>query len=181
MNQNNAAAPTARREFLCKSAAVGVSAVVILVPAAAGLATLLDPLRRKGSAGSFLRVANFSSLPEDGTPREIAIVADRRDAWNKFPQVRVGAIYLRRTGPDSVEALNVVCPHAGCFVNYLPAKREYLCPCHNSLFALNGAIQDPKSPTPRPLDSLETKIINDEVWVKFENFRAGTREKIPLA
>lgn len=181
MNQHRDPPQRGRRDFLIKSAAMGLGAIVVLVPTGVGLATLFDPLRRKGRAGAFVRVATFSSLPDDGTPRELAIVADRQDAWNKFPQVRIGAIYLRRTGPRAVEALNVVCPHAGCFVNYLPDKREYLCPCHNSLFALNGSIQDPKSPTPRPLDTLETKIVNDEVWVKFENFRAGTPEKIPLA
>jgi Rieske Fe-S protein len=181
MSKSNDPAQPDRREFLSKSVAVGLGSVVVLVPTAVGLATLFDPLRRKGAASQFVRVATLSSLPDDSTPREIAIVADRQDAWNKFPQVRIGAIYLRRTGPDKVEALNVVCPHAGCFVNYLPKKREYLCPCHNSLFALDGSIRDPKSPSPRPLDTLETKIIGDEVWVKFENFRAGERAKIPLA
>jgi Rieske Fe-S protein len=181
MKKSNDPAQPDRREFLAKSVSLGVGAVVVLVPTCVGLATLFDPLRRKGGTSVFVRVASLSSMPENGTPREIAIVADRQDAWNKFPQVRIGAIYLRRIGPDKVEALNVVCPHAGCFVNYLPEKREYLCPCHNSLFALDGAIRDPKSPTPRALDTLETKIIGDEVWVKFENFRAGTHEKIPVA
>lgn len=181
MNRSNDPAQPDRREFLAKAASVTVGAIVVLVPTGVGLATLFDPLRRKGGAIVFVRVASLSALPEDGTPREIAIVADRQDAWNKFPQVRIGAIYLRRTAPDKVEALNVVCPHAGCFVNYLPEKREYLCPCHNSLFALDGAIRDPKSPSPRRLDLLETKIVGEDVWVRFENFRAGTHKKIPVA
>ena len=56
----------------------------------------------------------------------------------------------------------------------------YLCPCHNSTFALDGKISSAGSPSPRGLDELEVEIRNDsEVWVKFQNYRAGVPEKIP--
>lgn len=168
-----------RRSFLTKASALTIGAVTTLVPAGAGLITLLDPLRHKAKAGQFTRIAALGSLPDDGTPRQFAVVADREDAWNKFPQVRVGAVYLRKTGPREVQAINVVCPHAGCFVNYQPDERQYLCPCHNSSFALDGAIKDKSSPSPRPLDALEVKVQEDgSILVKFENYRAGVHEKI---
>ena len=64
----------------------------------------------------------------------------RTDAWNKAPQTPIGAVYLRRAGEKTVQALNVVCPHAGCFVDYNPAANGYSCPCHNSTFkASDGA------------------------------------------
>jgi Rieske Fe-S protein len=73
-----------------------------------------------------------------------------------------------------------VCPHAGCFVDYLDARKSYLCPCHNSTFALDGKVNDPKSPSPRGLDELEVEVRdNSEVWVKFQNYRAGISQKIP--
>jgi len=57
----------------------------------------------------------------------------------------------------------------------------YFCPCHRSSFTLDGAILDPKSPSPRPLDDLPVEIRNGtEIWVKFQNFRAGTHDKIPV-
>ena len=38
-----------------------------------------------------------------------------------------------------------------------------------------------KSPSPRGLDELEVEIRSDnEIWVKFQNFRAGEKEKIPV-
>ena len=110
------------------------------------------------------------------------MVANRSDAWNKYPHVPVGAVYLRRTGDKTIQALNVVCPHAGCFVDYVEDRKSFLCPCHSSSFALNGTIADPKSPSARPLDSLEVEIRNGaEIWVKFQNFRAGQAEKTPVA
>jgi len=76
----------------------------------------------------------------------------------------------------------VVCPHAGCFVEYKPAGRRYVCPCHASSFGLDGAIADPASPSPRGLDELAVEMrAGGEVWVLFQNFQAGTREKVPVA
>ncbi len=101
------------------------------------------------------------------------------DAWNKFPQVPIGAVYLRRTGEKTVEALNVVCPHAGGFVDYVPDKNCFICPLHNSKFALDGQISDPKSPAARAMDALEVEIRDGAIWVKFQNFQSGPAEKIP--
>lgn len=170
-----------RRSFFKKLAANVVGALITLVPFAAGLAVWLDPARRKGSAGGQLvRVANLNALPDDGVPRKFAVVANRVDAWNRSPETTIGAVYLRREKGGKPRAFNVVCPHAGCFVDYAAAKGSYLCPCHNSTFALDGKINDPKSPSPRDLDELEVEIRDDsEVWVKFQNYRAGISKKIP--
>ena len=68
-----------------------------------------------------------------------------------------GAVYLRRRG-DSIAALNVVCPHAGCFVNVAADRSSFLCPCHKSSFDLDGAVNDPASPSPRDMDALEVEV-----------------------
>lgn len=171
-----------RREFVKKACAVCLGTAAVLVPAAAGLTVLFDPLRRKTAAGEMMLITTLEALPADGTPQKFAIRADRVDAWTKFPNAPVGAIYLRRTGEKSVEAVNVVCPHAGCFVDFRSEKKDYYCPCHNSAFGLNGEITDPRSPSPRGLDTLETEIRKDtEVWVLFQNFMTGKSEKVPVA
>jgi menaquinol-cytochrome c reductase iron-sulfur subunit len=170
-----------RRGFLKKVAANVVGAVVAIVPFAAGLALWLDPVRRKANAGGqVVRVATLNALPDDGVPRKFPVLASRVDAWNKSPETAVGAVYLRREKGGKPRAFNVVCPHAGCFVDFAPARGSYLCPCHNSTFSLDGRINDPKSPSPRGLDELEVEIRDDsEIWVKFQNYRAGVSQKIP--
>ena len=170
-----------RRGFLKKLFASVIGAVLGLVPMAAGLRVWLDPLRRKAAAGGAVLVGTLEALPADDVPRKFTVVADRVDAWNKFNNVPMGAVYLRRTGDKSVEALNVVCPHAGGFVDYAPAAACFICPFHNSKFALDGKISDPNSPAPRAMDRLEVEIRNGhEVWVKFQNYQAGRAEKIPV-
>lgn len=170
-----------RRGFLKKLLANALGAVITLVPFAAGLAVWLDPVRRKtATGGQLVRVATLNALPEDGVPRKFAVLASRVDAWNRSPETAIGAVYLRREAGGKPRAFNVVCPHAGCFVDYMEAKGAYLCPCHNSTFALDGKINDPKSPSPRGLDELEVEVREGgEVWVKFQNYRAGVTDKIP--
>jgi Rieske Fe-S protein len=153
----------------------------MLPPLAAGLAVILDPLRRKSAQSAFIQVTSLQSLPDDGLPQKFVVISSHVDAWNRTPAIPIGAVYLRRTGPKSVQALNVVCPHAGCFVDFVTARKGYRCPCHNSSFAVDGKVDDPKSPSPRALDELEVEIRNDsEVWVRFQNFVAGHAEKIPV-
>ncbi len=168
-----------RREFCKQACCVAIGGVVGLAPVAAGLPVILDPLRRSVRANGAIRVTTLESLPNDSVPRKFAVIADRSDAWNKFPQVPVGAVYLRRTSETAVQAINVVCPHAGCFVDYIPERKGYLCPCHNSTFGLDGQVSDPKSPSPRGLDDLRVEIrTGGEVWVEFKNFIPGHAEKV---
>jgi menaquinol-cytochrome c reductase iron-sulfur subunit len=184
MNDRSKQSPAAtnRRDFFKKTFAGIISALLALVPLGAGLAVFLDPLRRKSSGGSAIRVTTLDALPNDGVPRKFTVLSTRVDAWNKFRQTPVGAVYLRRTSDGTVHAFNVVCPHAGCFVDFLPERGYYLCPCHNSTFSITGKVDDPSSPAARGLDSLEVEVRNQkEVWVKFQNFQAGHAEKIPVA
>jgi menaquinol-cytochrome c reductase iron-sulfur subunit len=170
-----------RRDFLKKACAAGIGTAIVLVPVGAGLSVLFDPLRRKLAEGEMMFITSIDSLPENGVPQQFAILFSRIDAWSKLPNTPIGAIYLRKTGPNSVEALNVVCPHAGCFVDFRQDKKDYYCPCHNSSFGLDGRITDPKSPAPRGLDHLEVEVRHGkEVWVKFQNFHTGHKEKIPV-
>jgi menaquinol-cytochrome c reductase iron-sulfur subunit len=110
------------------------------------------------------------------------VIAAKTDAWNRFDAAPVGAVYLRRLADGKVEALNVVCPHAGCFVDYVPGSAMFRCPCHQSSFALDGEIADARSPSPRGLDSLAVEVKEDgSVWVAFQNFQAGRPDKVPVA
>jgi len=181
-NASGAGSKTARRDFFKKALAAMIGTILGLVPAVAGLTVFFDPLRRKAATGGAIRVTTLEAVPADGVPRKFPVLATRVDVWNKFSETPIGAVYLRRTGDDKLQAFNVVCPHAGCFVDFLPERGRFLCPCHNSTFTLAGRIDDPASPAPRGLDALEVEVrAGKEVWVKFRNFQAGRAEKIPVA
>lgn len=152
----------------------------LAVPTLVGIVSFLNPLRQKSQSGEFLKLATLETLPDDGTPRKVPVIADREDAWNSFPAEPIGAVFLRREG-DKVSALQVVCPHAGCSIGYVttPKGGQFLCPCHIANFDLSGKRLDATSPSPRDMDSLEVEIRNsNEVWVKFQTFGLGIAEKV---
>lgn len=187
MTSNSSPADPERRGFIKRFAAVVLGAIVTVVPAAAGLIVLLDPLKRKGRSGTadgadFVYVTALAALPADGVPRQFPIVKNRKDAWTTHPQVPVGAVFLLRHADSGVSAFNVVCPHLGCMVSFQPNAGSFLCPCHDSSFRIDGSIENPDSPSPRGMDALEVEIRDEkEIWVRFENFLAGTKSKISVS
>lgn len=179
------AVPTGdRRAFAIKAIALLSGAAAYLVPALAGLISFLNPLGQKSEAGSFRRLASLDDLTVGGPPLKVSIIADRTDAWNYFPNEPIGAVFLRRVKQDQVQVINVVCPHAGCSIQYESASNKFFCPCHSASFDLTGKPLDATSPSPRPLDELEVDreaLKQGEVRVKFQNFRTGTSDKIEEA
>jgi nitrite reductase/ring-hydroxylating ferredoxin subunit len=148
----------ARRGFLAKLLAVCCGGLATLPPIAAGIWMVLDPLSRRGPAATFLPVTELTSVPDDGIPRQFAVVTDRVDAWTGFAAEPIGAVYLcRQPGSNTVEALSATCPHAGCFVEMESREKCFRCPCHNSTFMLDGGIVAP-SPSPRAMDGLVCRV-----------------------
>jgi menaquinol-cytochrome c reductase iron-sulfur subunit len=177
-----------RRNVLAAAAAVIVGGLASLVPLGAGALVFLDPiLRRKTKAAAggeqagrpFRRVATVDSLPADGTPVQVPVIADLTDAWSREPNQPIGAVYLRKLADGQVACFNAICPHAGCFVAYSGERKVFQCPCHTSSFQLDGQRLMP-SPSPRDMDPLvvdEEKLKSGEVWVQFVNYYPGHEER----
>ena len=186
---------TERRGFV-KFCAGAVSVLLGAIPAGIGDRFFLDPLT-KGSASSvastdgdgvqkdadgFINLkVSVASLPEDGTPMSVKVYDDKVDAWNKIPNVPIGTVWLRRTAEGEVIAFNTICPHLGCAVDYRQSNQDFFCPCHTSTFSLDGQRQN--MIPPRDMDALVTKLkpeTNDSIWLKYQDFRAATHEKIEV-
>ncbi|MSR58177.1 MAG: Rieske (2Fe-2S) protein [Planctomycetaceae bacterium] len=172
-----------RRDFMTQAAAIAIGGLVGVLPAAVGLATFLNPLRKSvkaqqaptgSDAEGYFKVARLDALSE--VPQAFKIIADRKDAWNTYPQEAIGAVFLQRLAGDEIRAFNVSCPHAGCSVDFRSGQQSYHCPCHNSAFTVDGT-RNRQSPSPRDLDALFYKVVDGEVLVKFQNFKAGVKEK----
>ena len=180
-----------RRDFLLKAGSVCAGCAVAAVPIAAGLRVVADPVTRDGGTGGgaeapFIPVASLDSLPEDGSPQKFTVRADKSDAWSRFPNQVVGAVFLRRLASEEeaepqIQAFNVVCPHLGCAIEFRDEPRDYFCPCHNSSFALDDGAQEKGSPSARGMDELATRIEGSgEISVQFQNFVMGIPEKKPV-
>lgn len=195
--------PPVRRSVFVQGLTALISFVLVAVPTTIGGLFFLDPLlrRKRSSAGGtdksgaatgkdeegYIRLEVGSDvIPADGTPVSVTVRDDFDDAWNRFVDVPVGSIWLRRNPDGSLVAFNSVCPHLGCSVNYRRGENDFFCPCHTSAFALDGTKTN--QIPPRDMDSLQVALRTDgrddpagqEIWVKFMNFRRTTAEKIPL-
>jgi len=89
---------------------------------------------------------------------------------------------VRKTEEGKVLAWQALCPHAGCVLGVKTVEKSeiFACPCHTAHFDLNGKLLDENSSdSPRNMDSLETKIEDGKVYVKFQNFQFGVSATIP--
>ena len=185
---------SARRAFLTQVLAGSIGAVVGLVPVLSGLIFFLDPLIRGGQssglptvgggvqkdAEGFIKLpVTRSLLPSDGTPQQVTVEDDLVDAWNKFPNVPIGSVWLLRSESEEVTAFSTICPHLGCAVEFRGARRDFYCPCHLSAFKLDGSKDNPIPP--RDMDSLAVKPgMGEEIWVQYRSFRGGISEKVEV-
>jgi menaquinol-cytochrome c reductase iron-sulfur subunit len=177
-----------RRSFLVGFFAAGIGGLVGLVPLAAGLLTYLDPLRRKPVKGVPIPLTTLDSIPDAkaGTVLigQFPVINDRVDAWNLYPQERIGSVYLVvPQGSDQIKALNTICPHLGCAVDTQNTATglQFYCPCHTSRFTLDGE-RLPQCVAPRAMDDLKCEVKKGpdgrlNVSVEFENFLPGLAEK----
>jgi menaquinol-cytochrome c reductase iron-sulfur subunit len=182
-------APPSRRSFFAAAIAILAGSIAILTPIGVGVVSFLTPLFRK-SKSSEVRVALLDQVPDDGRPRSFPVVADREDAWTRYPAQRIGAVYLvRNLGAAKPTAFTAKCPHAGCFIGYTPGEELFKCPCHTSSFKLDGTrARGDAEVSPRDMDELPVEIKTNktadgqevaEVWVEFIDFQTGHKERIP--
>lgn len=166
-----------RRTFLLAGAgAVGACvAGVTLVPAAS---LLTHPLRTPTTSGSdaYVQIGKTEQFGSDA-PVKVDVYADKVDAWNRVEQVKVGSAWVMEREGQLV-AMSSVCPHLGCAIDYDGENRKFVCPCHDSFFSLDGAVET--GPSPRAMDTLDVKAEGDLVALRYERFRQGTENKEPL-
>ena len=171
-----------RRTFMKLGVAGGLGLCAIGAPICAGARTVLAPIFQEGQGGKFYPLAALADLTEK--PIKVSVIDDKKDAWTTLSDQQIGSIYLRKSG-EQVVALQSLCPHAGCMVQFGTVKHPktnvaeelFHCPCHVAHFDLDGVRLDDVSPSPRDLDTLETRIADGTVFVKFENFAFGIAEK----
>lgn len=184
-----------RRSFFARVAGMIVGGIVVVFPFAAGWGVFVDPLKRSrnGANGGdqddtagLVRICPLESLPADGVPHDFVVTADVVDAWTRAVNQRIGEVFLTRTdvdGKPQVKAFTATCPHLGCAVEFDAGDDRFECPCHESAFDKSGQ-KLPGGPSPRDLDSLEVKLVDDNgaqhIWVRFQRFRAGIAERIPV-
>ncbi len=87
-------------------------------------------------------------------PVEMVFRRNRTDGW-KVTSEKSTAWVVKMEG-DGMQAFGPQCTHLGCAYHWDEAKDVFVCPCHNSIFSLDGAVVS--GPAPRPLDRYDVKV-----------------------
>ena len=122
---------------------------VLAVPAGAYL------LAAKGSRknGIFVQAADLT-LMEVGQPREVTFERTRVDGWRTLREKAID--WVVRTDAKNVVAYAPQCTHLGCAYHFEEQQNQFVCPCHDSLFAIDGKVLG--GPAPRPLDRYHVRV-----------------------
>jgi menaquinol-cytochrome c reductase iron-sulfur subunit len=131
------------------AAALGVPALLYL---------FLPP--RAGKQTDWVDAGNLGRL-DVGQPAEVTFRHNSVDGW-KVTSVKETA-WVVRTGENEVVAYSPWCTHLGCAYHWEERQKQFVCPCHNSSFGLDGKVLT--GPAPRPLDRLAVRIEGREIWV----------------
>jgi menaquinol-cytochrome c reductase iron-sulfur subunit len=159
-----------RRNFMVR-AIVGIGAFIsaaVAVPLA-GFGIL--PVLRKQAPG--WSDAGTSADLAVNEPQERRFFQVVRTGWQEERVERT--IWLVKKQDGSVTAFSPNCPHLGCGYRWFSADRQFKCPCHASLFDIDGKVL--AGPAPRSLDTIDTKVEDGKVLVRFEIFQVGTTKK----
>lgn len=153
------------------------------------LKSVLDkaPTDQKASIFEDLLEVEFSILKrqkeQDGKEWMPADGEKTRARYAKeFSQYKdaVDRIAAKPVWEGAFRVFNHSCPHAGCAVDFKKddsGKPGYFCPCHDSVFAADGARSE-SSPSPRGLDRLRYGYnASQSLCVKFQEFKAGHAEQ----
>ena len=129
----------------------------------------------KAQPSNFVKVTGVSSLPL-GEPVGLSYVDETQDAYNY--ELLPHSIWAIRQSDSEVTVFSPVCTHLGCQVYWSRAASQFLCPCHGSVFAKDGAVLH--GPAPRSLDSLPTKVDSGSLYVQWVNYEADVPTKTPV-
>jgi menaquinol-cytochrome c reductase iron-sulfur subunit len=164
---------TTRRTFL-KVFTVGLGTLIGIalgIPLIGALVGKSSTVRKLAMA----KVIGVSYLTA-GQPQRVNFLWQKEDAY--IHDTVVHSVWAIEHTSTDVTVFSPICPHAGCYYNWVPSAHQFHCPCHGSVFSINGKVLG--GPAPRPLDTLPNEIKNDELYVRWESFKSGTPEKIEI-
>ena len=117
-------------------------------------------ITRESKRGKFVEAAQLSELAL-GEPREVTFERTRVDGWRTFQEK--GIAWVVRTGEKQVVAYAPQCTHLGCAYHWEGQRHEFVCPCHESRFSIDGKVMG--GPAARPLDRYVTRIEDQKLLI----------------
>lgn len=171
-NPSSASIPE-RRSFLGKVIGVIGAAIAGFVGVAGTRFALHPALKTQPENASWYVVGPVDEVPQ-GQPVKRSIVVSQDAGWGRFNSQRL--IWLIREGAQ-LTVFSATCPHLGCTIN--TTTQGFVCPCHGSAWDAAGKYLG--GPAPRGMDTLEHRVEEGLVKVKYQFFKPGVEAKVVLS
>ena len=142
---------TTRRRFY-EAVIVGAQAIIGAALAIPTIGYLLGPTKPRRES-DWIEALDIGTLAPK-TPVEVSFRKSRVDGWKVINEKKTA--WVVKMPDNSVVAYGPQCTHLGCAYHWEEGKSEFICPCHNSFFSIDGTLKS--GPAPRPLDRYATKI-----------------------
>jgi menaquinol-cytochrome c reductase iron-sulfur subunit len=144
------AGPNRRAFFI--GAIYGIWAIITAALGLPALIYLFFPPKAKQN-NDWVDIGDVTKLGVN-SPVEMVFRHNRTDGW-KVTSEKSTAWVVKQ--PDNqVVAFGPECTHLGCAYHWEDSRSQFVCPCHSSLFAVDGRVVS--GPAPRPLDRYEVKV-----------------------
>jgi menaquinol-cytochrome c reductase iron-sulfur subunit len=142
---------TSRRNFYIGSI-YGIMAAISAALGIPALIYLLFPPKAK-KEDEWVEVGDIARIAPN-SPTEMTFRRTRIDGWKMISEKSTA--WVIKSADNQITAFGPQCTHLGCAYHWEEGKNEFLCPCHSSLFGIDGHVIS--GPAPRPLDQFDTKI-----------------------
>ena len=148
-----------RRNFLTAAVAALTSFIggAIAVPA---IGHMISPALRSGPK-PLLSLGNVDDFAV-GEPKRVDFVYYKSDGW--IEEQTSGSAWVVRNGETDFVVFSPRCTHLGCPYGWNSEPKQFLCPCHDGVFAIDGSVVS--GPPPRPLDRFEHSVEGGKLFVR---------------
>ncbi len=165
-----------RRNFL-KTCSVVLASLIGIGYAVPLIRAFISPATKDTVSGptGLTEIGEIGSF-QLNVPKKIAIKDIKIDAWVKFPPTEIGAVWIVMNKSNGFTVFSSICPHLGCGVDWDKNTGNFICPCHDSFFSIEGNVLS--GPSPRAMDTLETEIKEGRLFVRFQKMKLGISKKV---
>ena len=134
-----------RRKFYAAAIYVlnALMGIAVTIPA---IAYLLVP-GRKRQQDQWVEAGDIATLAPN-SPVEMSFRKSRVDGWRTISEKTTAWVVKKPDG--GLVAFGPQCTHLGCAYHWDEKQNQFVCPCHTTLFSIDGKVIS--GPAPRPLD-----------------------------
>jgi menaquinol-cytochrome c reductase iron-sulfur subunit len=108
----------------------------------------------------WVKATSLSELTVN-SPEEVVFRRNRVDGW-KISSEKATAWIVKKSD-DRAVAFAPQCTHLGCAYHWDESKSNFVCPCHSSVFSIEGEVLS--GPAPRRLDRYAVQVERGDLLV----------------